>query len=151
MTRRIKSLTAVCLSLMYGLVGLTGESLHYLAQDLDLQFVHAQDLADTGYFHVHGHHHEHVHFHRHIEPAAKPKVAKNSSPDENRVDHFQEFHLEHNCPLLTLVSQFKLGYASKLPIEIEGNFNFSYLHGYLESLSVKPVRAIHVRGPPVLS
>lgn len=114
MSVRLKKLTVVYLAVIYGLVGFTGESLHYLVEDISL--IASSDPADVsgGYFHSHQPDY-HVHFH-HYHHHGENQTTAASSRDNSRTEPVggslntgEQFHHLHACPLLTIVSQLKLG------------------------------------------
>lgn len=114
--KRLKRLTTVYLAILYGVIGLTGGSLHYLATDWS-GFWSGSDAAETVvYYHVHapdnhGHFHRHTvdahhHHHSHTKLAADRKAVPSKEPAAKSTDG--QAHQAHACPLLSLVSTLKL-------------------------------------------
>ena len=61
---RLHTLTTIYLAALYGVVGLTGESLHILATDWKAIWSTTSSTETEGYYHAHFPD-NHVHFHRH--------------------------------------------------------------------------------------
>jgi hypothetical protein len=107
--KRLHSLTAVYLAVLYGVVGVAGESLHYLATD-------GWGLwsAETGgYYHVHapdfhGHYHRHAHHRDHSHAKAITSKVAGKSELSIVLTASQDTHRPHACPALVLVSTLKL-------------------------------------------
>jgi hypothetical protein len=123
--RRLHILTAVSLVALYGAIGATGTSLHYL---LDSSWSFIGGISDDagGYYHVHApdyhghyHRHSHGHSHSHSHVGSHSHSHAHSHGDVQqarpaaRLDTIslttgENTHPEHACPLLTLVSTLKL-------------------------------------------
>ena len=110
-------LTVCWLAAVYGLVGLTGESLHYLVEDLGTRGS-LSPSASAGYFHCHGPDY-HGHFHRSrsqmtaSEQSGDP--ARNAGETGRPDGNFQSQHNGHEphaCPLLSLLANLKLGHSA---------------------------------------
>jgi hypothetical protein len=113
---RLRSLTTLYLATVYGLVGLTGESLHYLAMG-PVSTWSRSSAATIVYYHTHGPDF-HGHFHRHTHHGHHSHVPSDDLTHQDRaaqrspaVAPEQSIHEPHACPLLTLVSTLKLGHA----------------------------------------
>jgi len=152
MSVRLKNLTALTLVVLYGLVGMTGVSLHYLADESNLAAFDGPALASGGYFHSHQpdnhlHFHHHHHGARQVEPTT-PQSSVEVGQAATSLGRNYQFHNPHACPLLTLVSQLRLGQGGWVAIRIEsdvlhassGEANLRHAFG-LASL-------VHARGPP---
>jgi hypothetical protein len=116
MTTRLHSLTTIYLAVLYGVVGLTGESLHYLATDPMSLWSSSPPAADTVvYYHIHAPDF-HGHFHRHTKNEHHTHVPIDATHDASHahdsiaIAPHQSIHEPHVCPLLTLVSTLKLGH-----------------------------------------
>ena len=154
MSNITKKSTAILLAALYGLVGLTGESLHYLSEDVGLAFRQLQIADSGGYFHSHQPD-NHVHFHHHHgeEETAKVNGYTESKSDQNtrKVKPSKQFHNPHGCPLLTIVSQLKLsqilGYFSVVIPKTSQFFlgNFDLCH------TISRVSKYYARGPPSIA
>jgi hypothetical protein len=121
---RLRNLSAIYLAALYGVVGLTGQSIHYFVTD-GWSFWTTQGELDTGgYYHVHapdfhGHYHRHAndadhshrsgkgHSHSHI-VATKPAGESILGVEFTSSDYS---HQPHSCPALALVSTLKLSQA----------------------------------------
>ena len=110
---RLRSLTAIYLAVLYGVVGLTGESLHYLVADVNRLWSNSENDETDGYYHVHGPDY-HGHFHRHARhshhardtiAAAHKNGRSNTGPS---VSVQGPTHQPHACPILSLVTTLKL-------------------------------------------
>jgi hypothetical protein len=110
-------LTAVSFAVIYGVVGFTGESLHYLLTDPASIWSGAGGVEPAGYYHVHAPDY-HGHFHRHDHKGSHSHVdgvAANDSgqPTDELAFKSEAFtHEHHPCPLLALVSTLKLGHGA---------------------------------------
>jgi hypothetical protein len=113
---RLHSLTKILLAVLYGLVGVTGETLHYLTTDPAAIWTCPPSAEVVVYYHTHGPDY-HGHFHRHVhhgDHSHAPPVAAAESHEEDHgpaVGLQQVIHESHACPLLTLVSSLKLSNA----------------------------------------
>ena len=116
-TTRLRSLTAISFAVIYGLVGLTGSSLHYLATDGMWWWSSSPSVVTVVYYHVHGPDY-HGHFHRHTHDGHHSHDANVAASEHDRAtDHAairmpHDPHRAHACPILSLVSTLKLGHAS---------------------------------------
>jgi hypothetical protein len=151
-------LTSVVLAVAYGVVGLTGESLHYLITDPSALWTDPGAVAATGYFHTHAPDH-HRHFHRHSHPAhhhhhhvGHARASEVSQPGFDRyadaIAPSDTSHYEHACPVLVLLSTLKLGHADSTATPITLERSFAAL-GAAQSLpSLHSERAFQARAPP---
>lgn len=142
---RLHFATSVFLILLYAVVGLTGESLHYVVQDAFRKGMksdrasHEKDHA-PGYFHCHG---PDYHWHHHASHAAQPEHGADELHQQSKKrrlsrDRFGVYfqrpteatHSPHACPLLALVASLRLGVGGFTDLEIDcqplGRINFSY-------------------------
>lgn len=103
---RLHSLTTIYLAVLYGVVGLTGESLHYLATDWKAVWASTSPTETEGYYHAHFPDH-HVHFHRHASHGHSHATSKN----QLAITSERPTHQAHACPLLSLTSTLKLSHA----------------------------------------
>ena len=161
---RFQSVTSHFLILFYGIVGLTGESLHYLLQEGIPSLQQVQELSEQTE-HSHGYHHSHgpdYHVHYHAAHSSKRKIsqaAKPCYPDDHRQskDPFEialqfpaNAHTPHACPLLAIVANMKLGVGGQVSIEIDSKpFEFVSPVNEICSLFYAP-RYNLARGPPLL-
>ncbi len=108
--RRLHSLTAVLLAVLYGAVGFTGDSIHYLVSDVSSLW--ATQPGAGGYFHIHapdfhGHYHRHIHHGAHSHHHVMHRT-------DDATDLGVELtcpswtHEPHACPALALVSTLKM-------------------------------------------
>jgi hypothetical protein len=124
---RLHRLTTVCLALLYGLVGVSGESLHYLVTDPAAIWSVAPPERTVVYYHTHGPDH-HGHFHRHVHHGDHSHTSVPAARGEQEEERHLAFttehitHEPHACPLLTLVSTLKLGNVGEPTILIIDTF-----------------------------
>jgi len=154
MSVRLKNLTAFTLAVLYGLVGLTGVSLHKLVDDFSLKALYSQDSGSVGYFHTHQpDNHPHFH-HHHGDRQAESSIAtavdeKNQSATNLKGN--DQFHSPHACPLLTLVSQLKVGQGGWVAIRIDSDS----LQASATESNLRPAfgvaSLVRARGPPATS
>jgi hypothetical protein len=114
-------LVAICLGALYGAVGFTGGSIHYLATDAWGIWSHLRQADSGGYYHVHapdfhGHYHRHVHHgshshdgHPHTAVAIRNDACRSTQGGIHKPS--ADSHESHSCPLLSLVSTLKLSHA----------------------------------------
>jgi hypothetical protein len=155
MPARLHSLIACLLALLYGLVGATGESLHYLVADLELPGAeHSQDGDDEGYWHSHkpDNHWHHHHGHSHKSAVSSDVKAHKPGVKCDCLDIALRSpvgaHSPHACPLLTVLSTLKLTHASQVVIPDGLNGCAEYLP---KSEHCNPPLLVHhalARGPP---
>ena len=113
---RLHNLTKIYLAVVYGVVGLSGESLHYLAANSTALWTNPPSGEEVVYYHTHGPDY-HGHFHRHVHTADHSNIAPAAGHESRTHEHSAEFapeqitHESHACPLLSLVSTLKLGSA----------------------------------------
>jgi hypothetical protein len=113
---RLHKLTAVLFAVLYGVVGFTGESLHYLLTDPTLLWSSAQSTESAVFYHTHGPDY-HGHFHRHSHHGPHSHAVGTADHDAGQQTGAFAFksdassHEAHACPLLVLVSTLKLGQA----------------------------------------
>jgi hypothetical protein len=116
-SNRLQRLTAIYLVVLYGVVGLTGGSLHYLVADLTDAWSTSDSVEVVTYYHVHAPDY-HGHFHRHSNHVhhASAEIARNKPAHRSQrsaaATPERPIHQPHACPLLSLVSALKLVYAS---------------------------------------
>jgi hypothetical protein len=123
--KRLQRLTAVCFAVLYGVVGVTGASLHYLLTDPTLLWSSSAD-GSVGYYHTHGpdyhgHFHRHAHHGHHSHDAHVAQRSAGQSPDETSLSSEESSHQPHACPLLTLVSTLNLTQAGGCAVLIVHN------------------------------
>jgi hypothetical protein len=149
---RLHKLTAVFFAVLYGVVGFTGETLHYLATDPALLWSGSQSGV---YYHTHGpdyhgHFHRHTHdghhHHSHVASVAERRAAQ--SPDEISLTSAESSHQPHACPLLTLVSTLKLSQAGCVPAAIILDALVAPSHEYEAVRAHKLALEAYPRGPP---
>jgi hypothetical protein len=157
---RWHKLTALLLTLLYGVVGLTGEVLHDLVTDPGWLWAVSQPAESAGYYHWHGPDY-HGHFHRHApgsdhrhDVAHHRHVAQNGGGTSGEEDAtafvaWQErIHRPHACPVLTLVSTLALGHgggcsaALILDVLVTPSREDGMVHPFEVALSFQ------ARGPP---
>jgi hypothetical protein len=114
---RLHKLTALCFAVLYGLVGVTGESLHYLLTDPALLWPASQAAHSTAYYHTHGpdyhgHFHRHTHDAHHAHHAFVDERRAAGSHDELSLSDGESTHEPHACPSLALVSTLKIGHST---------------------------------------
>jgi hypothetical protein len=114
---RLHKLTAVSFAVLYGVVGFTGETLHYLLTDPALLWSGSQSAESVVYYHTHGpdyhgHFHRHSHDGHHHHSHAAGVAEADRSSDAIRITSEGSSHEPHACPLLVLVSTLKLGQGS---------------------------------------
>ena len=166
MRTRLHSLTSICLAVIYGLAGVTGESLHYLVQDLQAAF-QSKSTPIASWQHVEGKRRPHGFFHIHapdcqlhyhqgvvadqpqegaLAGSANAKPA--GKPCQESLNSDREFHTQHACPLLTFVSTLKLGSGSATPVDFEPATSHASLCE-ISSLLISQSASCHLaRGPP---
>jgi hypothetical protein len=118
----LHKLTAVFFAALYGVVGLTGDSLHYLISDPSVLWSSAKNEESEGYYHVHapdyhGHYHRHTH-HGHHSHSVTTSHHGDRSKHAGLVETSRGTHHEHACPLLALVSTLKVGHGGCCPASI---------------------------------
>lgn len=133
---RLTNFTTYLLIAVYAVVGVTGDSLHYLLPDAGMVFVGTDESeeqhgepAQTSFAHYHApdfHWHAHSHGHSHSrakhDAAARPstettaELAQAKSPSRKSKDTQQDsiqaidlIHQDHACPWLSLVAEIELG------------------------------------------
>jgi hypothetical protein len=142
---RLHRLSAIGLTALYGVVGLTGESLHYLVTDPTVLWSQVRAEETVVYYHSHGPG-DHGHFHRHSKSDCEPPTGK---PDTAvAFTSQQSIHQSHECPILTVVSTLKLGHASSCatPIILDAFVTPSCEGGVIAAFDV-PL-SLGARGPP---
>lgn len=156
MPPRLLHTTALGLAVFYSVVGLTGESLHYLVQSLNSPVSNPPAADSEGelvvYFHSHGPDH-HGHFHRHYAPrqAKGASQAETDAESSEHLRHGRRFHSEHACPLLTLTSVIKLsaGGGAVFAFDLDDIAAFEWPVDDLCSSVVHSGNS--ARGPPLLA
>jgi hypothetical protein len=119
---RLHSLTAVFLAALYGVVGFTGESLHYLVTSPTTFWSNSRS-SETVYYHVHAPDY-HGHFHRHAHHGGHSHAAIDVTHDSRQarqgvaITSSDWDHEPHACPILTIVASIKLGHAACCPAPI---------------------------------
>lgn len=154
--KRLKRLTTVYLATLYGVVGLTGGSLHYLASNWIDSWSSSDAVETVVYYHVHapdnhGHFHRHTvdahhHHHSHKELVAERNAVQSKEPTAKSSD--DQTHKPHACPLLSLVAKLKLLDAGdgSSPIVLDSIGTFTCEAGLLHVPDV--VLNSPARGPP---
>jgi hypothetical protein len=152
--KRLQRLTTYYLAALYGVVGLTGGSLHYLATDWSGFWSRPDAVETVVYFHVHapdhhGHFHRHTineHHHAHATIAADRGEVQSKGPTAESSD--SQAHKPHDCALLSLVSTLKLLDAGDCssPIVLDSIVTVAYQPGLLFVPDV--VFDSPARGPP---
>jgi hypothetical protein len=95
---------------MYGLVGLTGGSLHYLAEDFG-QWLGGRSTGSATHITYHRHGSDnHWHFHSHAGVDSEEST-RDTQSQQCGVRSKVEWHTDHECPLLTVLSNLKMGFA----------------------------------------
>jgi hypothetical protein len=156
MNARLKSLAAVSLTALYSLVGLTGESLHYLVEDIGLATMPVRNIKSGGYFHSH-HPDNHVHFHRQHHHGEEEfvdldrKANLRNEQARSEIAPNKQFHYSHDCPLLTIVSQLRLGHgiSAYAIVGTEASCSVSGIFDLWKSSERAPLSL--ARGPPTKS
>lgn len=151
-------LATIYLALLYGVVGLTGESLQYLSTDVSGFWSTSASDADevVVYYHVHapdfqGHFHRHI-VHRHHSGTTKVVRDKARQGEHDAaIESEGTAHQLHACPILAVVSTLKLGHAGCCTnsIILESLITPSWESGVTSALKV--ARYSYVRGPPNVS
>jgi hypothetical protein len=155
---RLHRLTAVYLAVLYGAVGFTGQSLHYLATDVSVLWSSLGHQETGGYYHVHapdfhGHYHRHSHHEhshaQHQHHSHAPDVACDGEESQHAVvDSLGSSHQEHACPLLALVSTLKLGHGASavssiiFDLSVAPTWEAEFIQAIDVTLNLGP------RGPP---
>ena len=133
---RLTNFTTYLLIAVYAVVGVTGDSLHYLLPDAGLVFVGTDESeeqqgepAQTSFAHYHApdfhwHAHSHGHSHSHAKPnaaarpstevkaelaQAKPRSRKSKDTEQDAIQAIGLIHQDHACPWLSLVAEIELG------------------------------------------
>ncbi|MCA9230255.1 MAG: hypothetical protein KDA57_06365 [Planctomycetales bacterium] len=157
MRSRIYNLTAISLAVLYGVVGLTGEALHYsvqnwVAQDLNSSSRQNEPGKVVGYFHAH-HPDNHQHFHHHHDHSHATSQVEQSgvASVDSKLPQLKSgklLHSPHDCPLLTLVSQLRLGTggAALLGVALESHHSLLLESTLLPSFQTSGL--VLARGPP---
>lgn len=152
MSVRLKNLTALTLAVLYGLVGLTGVSLHSLVEDFSLKDIYAQDLGSEGYFHIHQpDNHRHFHHHHGDRQTESSVAAAVDEKEQSTADlkRYDQFHSPHACPLLTLISQLKLGQGGWVAIRVESDAQHASCSESNLRHAFGVASLVRARGPPV--
>jgi hypothetical protein len=133
---------------MYGMVGVSGESLHYLATNPAGFLTDSQAVDTVVYYHVHGPDY-HGHFHRHAHHVHRVQQVPRTPFHGPALTSDSPIHKPHACPLLSLVSTLKLSCASWCTASvILDTVVTSYCEGeFIDSRAF--VRNSYARGPPV--
>src|SRR3954453_13214773 len=148
-------LTTICLAALYGVAGLTGSSLYYLAMDLTGAGDSANSPGDETvvYYHTHGpgqegHFHRHI-AHRHLSATTTDVHHKAQRGKPEAAITFEGItHQPHSCAILTLVSTLKLGHAAFCDNSIRlDSFVTPIWESGINSAS-NIVRYSYPRGPP---
>ena len=152
--KRLQRLTTYYLAVLYGVVGLAGGSLHYLATDWEGFWSGSDSVETVVYYHVHapdhhGHFHRHTihdHHHSHAKIAADRAKGQSKGPAAKSSDG--STHKPHDCALLSLVSTLKLLHAGgcSSPIFLDSVVTPTYQAGLLFVPDV--VLNSPARGPP---
>jgi hypothetical protein len=148
---RLHKLTAVTFAVLYGVVGVTGEGLHYLLTDPALLWSGSQSAESVVYYHTHGPDY-HGHFHRHTHDGHHRHVAHDDDggrpTDEIAITDERLSHEPHACPALVLVSTLKLAHGGCCLAEIilDSFVSATFHSSALRACEV--ARSFYPRGPP---
>jgi hypothetical protein len=152
---RLHKLTAVSFAVLYGVVGFTGETLHYLLTDPALLWSGSQSAESGVYYHTHGpdyhgHFHRHTHdgHHHHSHAAGVAERRAAQSPDEVSLTTAESGHQPHACPLVTLVSTLKLSQAGCAPAAIMLDALIAPSHERDDVWAHEVALDAYPRGPP---
>ena len=152
-TKRLQRLTTFYLAALYGVVGLTGGSLHYLVTDWASFWSSSDSVETVVYFHVHAPDHQ-GHFHRHtvhVHHHGDAKVASNRDASQSKGPTAKSpdstTHQQHACPLLRIVSTLKvlpIGGTAHVSLNVVSTFTIE------AELLFTPefLRDTYARGPP---
>jgi hypothetical protein len=150
---RLHKLATVYLVVLYGVVGLSGEQLHYLATGGLASRTDSPAGETVVYFHVHGpdyhgHFHRHkVHRHRPVSTAAPDRNVRSKSPCvTNSAEGIP--HHPHACPLLSLVGKLKLGHSSAIVFAITADVLITAAWERETHHAIQAVAPGPARGPP---
>lgn len=155
----LHSLTAVGLAALYGAVGFTGGSIHYLATDAWGIWTRLGQADSDVYYHVHapdfhGHFHRHAHHRSHsqnagIRAALAVRHGASQSTHGGIDKPSPDSHESHACPLLSLVSTLKVSHSHTciatiiLDSIVAPSGEASFIATFERTLTLCP------RGPPV--
>ena len=152
---RLHRLTTIYLAAVYGVVGLTGESLHYLTTDVTGFWSNSpsDEVETVVYYHVHGpdyqgHFHRYT-YHRHLSGATTDVHDKARQGIYDAAIALEgTTHQPHTCPILTLVSTLKLGHAGCCTnsIILDSLVTPTWESGVISAFEV--ARYSFARGPP---
>jgi hypothetical protein len=150
---RLHRLTTIYLAVVYGVVGLTGESLHYLVSDPTVLWSSWRSGETVVFYHRHGPG-DHGHFHRHVHDGDHRHGTYESAGGADRANQTAALttqfssHQSHDCPILSVVSTLKLGHGGmcKMLIVLDALVTPSSESGVVAALNLP--RSLGARGPP---
>lgn len=148
----LQRLTVCWLAAVYGLVGLTGESLHYLVEDLGTRGS-LSPAASAGYFHCHGpDYHGHLHRNSQATDSAQCGASAHNAEEAGRPDG--KFRPQHNghephaCPLLAVVATLKLGHSATAAVFIASEKSSEFYCAPFSQWQFHATLCNYARGPP---
>ena len=162
--KKLQTATAIALTALYLVVGLGGQSLHYLVDSAasfgtDSEATDSAGLAEAA--HHHGFHHFHgpdfhVHYHGPTktkrasqQPSTTPEVVRQKKKDSGAVYHEPgEQHQPHACPLLAICSALELSQVGLIGWFLEAP-SCMRIASETEALALCEFARLHQpRGPP---
>jgi hypothetical protein len=111
---RFHKLISLVFAMLYCVVGLMGESLHYFRAESPVSWSGSQRVEVAGYYHLHVNDLQ-AHFHPYVRYSPKtgfelvrviPKAS--TGPHERAFSDFDQRHTDHTSPLLGLIAKLKL-------------------------------------------
>src|SRR5262245_14739737 len=110
----VHKLATIYLVALYGAIGISGVSLHYLASNTAEYWAIPPSVDDETvvYYHVHGPDY-HGHFHRHTihrHHSVRQTSDRQKCPYA-AIESERTAHRPHACPILTIASKLKLGHS----------------------------------------
>lgn len=151
---RFHKAISISFALLYSVVGLMGESLHYFRAESPIQWNGSQRVEVAGYYHLHVNDLQ-AHFHPYVRYSPKtgfelvrvmPKSCK--GPHERAFTDFDQRHTDHTSPLLGLIAKLKLsplvGHTSLAAVFelVTPTYESVSLHAFEIAVQIAP------RGPP---
>ena len=146
---RLHRLTTIYLAALYGVIGLTGGSLHYLSSNVTGFWSKSSSVESVVFYHVHGPDFQ-GHFHRFVMPRHDSLATAEARQKVRhaKYDTALALHQPHACPILTLVSTLKLGQGGcfATPILLDSLVTRTWQSDVICAFDV--ARYSYVRGPP---
>lgn len=151
---RFHKVISISFALLYSVVGLMGESLHYFRAESPIHWNGSQRVEVAGYYHLHASDLQ-AHFHPFVRYSPKtgfelvrvtPKSC--SGPHERAFSDFDQRHTDHTSPLLGLIGKLKLsqvvGQVSSTAVAaiLIPTYESDSLHAFEIAVEIAP------RGPP---